>query len=159
MLSTITFLVVLSISFIQVIPITSESCKAQILDSSNPCSSSVIVSRSCDTATLNLGETRFKTCTEVRLFWSYPMNNLTVTVETPFTQQHQPYTINIDNRLIKDYSVGIYRILNGQEIHVKSVDDVIVQNSDSNYQIILKFQAEKTITYYGFPFMYKVTKS
>ncbi|CAF0909595.1 unnamed protein product [Rotaria sp. Silwood1] len=157
MFSTIIFLVLLPVGLIQATPITKESCEARVLDSSDPCWSSVVVPRSCESATLNLGMTRFKSCNKVGLMWSYPLHNLTVTIETLFTEKRQPYAINIDNSLIKDYSIGIYRIIDGHETEVKSKDDVIVQNSDSNYQIILKFQGPSTIYYYGFPFNYDVT--
>jgi hypothetical protein len=159
MLSTSIFFVLFSIVYGQSGSITDESCKALVYDSSNPCSSSVVVSRSCTSATLDLGETRFKTCTEVYLFWAYPMNNLTITVVTPFTKERHPCAINIQNVIIKDYDVGMYRILDGQEIDIKTTDDIIVQKSDSNYQIVLKFKAQPTISYYGFPLNYKVTKS
>ncbi|CAF1006880.1 unnamed protein product [Rotaria sordida] len=135
-----------------------ESCEATVLDSSDPCWSSIVVPRSCESATFNLGTMRFKLCTKVGFMWSYPLHNLTVTIETPFTQKRQPYAINIDNSLIKDYSIRIYRIIDGHETEVKSMDDVIVQDSDSNYQIILKFQGPSTIYYYGFPFNYNVTE-
>ncbi|CAF3997688.1 unnamed protein product, partial [Rotaria sp. Silwood1] len=90
--------------------------------------------------------------------WAYPMNNFTIIIEAPFTQQLQSYSIAIDNALIKESDIRVYRILDGREIEVKSTGDVIVQNSDSNYQVILKFQAPSTIGLYVLPFNYKVTK-
>ncbi|CAF2517664.1 unnamed protein product [Rotaria sp. Silwood2] len=158
MLLTVILFVLLPVGLIQGTPIVKESCEATVLPSENPCWSSVILSRSCESGTFDLGATSFKSCDKVGFMWSYPLHNLTVTIETPFTQKHQPYAINIDNTLIKDYSIRIYRIIDGHETEVKSRDDVIVQNSDSNYQIILKFQGPSTIYYYGFPFNYNVTK-
>ncbi|CAF1229440.1 unnamed protein product [Rotaria sordida] len=86
------------------------------------------------------------------------MNNFTIIIETPFTQQLQPYSVAIDNGLIKGSDIRVYRILDGREIEVKSTGDFIVQNSDSNYQVILKLQAPSTIGLYVLPFSYKTTK-
>src|SRR5689334_7785285 len=107
MLSTIIFLVLLSIGLVQVMPIVDESCKVQIYDGSTTCSGLIVASRSCNESTANLSKTRFELCDAVDLTWSYPMNNLTIIVETPFTQQHQPYAININNGFFKEYPLGI----------------------------------------------------
>ncbi|CAF5015194.1 unnamed protein product, partial [Rotaria sp. Silwood1] len=80
--------------------------------------------------------------------------------ETPFTQERQPYAIRLNNEQLKqfkDYDVRIYRILNGQETQLISSDQVIVQNSDSNYQIILKFQGPTM--YNLLPIIYEVVKA
>jgi hypothetical protein len=119
----------------------------------------IIVPRSCTSATASLATTDFKSCDKVDFSWAYPLNNLTIIIETPFTQRHQPYSIHIDNRQFKLYPLPIYRILDGKETEIKTTDDVIVEKSDSNYQIIVKLQAETTISYYVFFFHYNVTKS
>jgi len=158
MVSTLTFFVLLSIGFIQGALTTNESCKVQVYDSLDLCGGSIWIPYSCDSATLNLGATRFASCTAVRISWAYPINNFTIIIETPFTQQLQSYSVTIDNWLIKESDIRAYRILDGREIEVKSTDDVIVQNSDSNYQVILKLQAPSTIGLYLLPFNYKVNK-
>lgn len=83
---------------------------------------------------------------------------MTFTIETPYTQERQPYAIEIDNKQIKTYSLPMYRILDGQEIELNSTHDVIVEKSDSNYQVQIKFRAPSTLTYFTFPFPYNVTK-
>jgi hypothetical protein len=159
MLSTILFLVLLSIGFIQAIPAVDESCKVQIYNWEGPCAGLIIVPKTCTSATADLSTTKFESCDRVDLTWSYPMNNLTIIVETPYTKQHQPYTINIDNINFKLYPLPIYRIEDGHERQIKTTADVIVEKSDSNYQVIMKLQAESTIGYYLSFFRYNVIKS
>ena len=81
------------------------SCKA--LDFTILCKLYVIRVDKCSKFSL-------KSCTEVNLSWDYPTNNLTIIIETPFTQQHQPYAVNLDNYWL--FGVQPYRILNGKEI-------------------------------------------
>ncbi|CAF5139633.1 unnamed protein product, partial [Rotaria sp. Silwood1] len=128
MVSVLTFFVLLSIGFVQGALTTNKSCKVQIDDSSNPCGGSVWVPRPCDSATLKIPATHFTSCTAVSIRWAYPMNNFTIIIEAPFTQQLQSYSIAIDNALIKESDIRVYRILDGREIEVKSTGDVIVQN-------------------------------
>ncbi|CAF2961939.1 unnamed protein product [Rotaria sp. Silwood2] len=125
MLLTVILFVLLPVGLIQGTPIVKESCEATVLPSENPCWSSVILSRSCESGTFDLGATSFKSCDKVGFMWSYPLHNLTVTIETPFTQKHQPYAINIDNTLIKDYSIRIYRIIDGHETEDSHSDQLI----------------------------------
>jgi hypothetical protein len=91
--------------------------------------------------------------------WSYPTNNLTITIETSFTKQSQAYTLSINNGQIQDYTIRMYRITNGKEVEIKSTDDRIVLNSDANYQVILKLQGPPSIFYYGFPLSYTVARA
>ncbi len=157
MLSTIPILIFLSIGLIQCTPIKNDPCEAQIIPWGGPCGASLAVSRLCQSATFHLEKTPFKSCDALSFMWSYPINNLTIVIETPFTQQQQSYSIILNN--VKDYDIRKYVFVNGEEIEIKSSEDVIVLNSDSNYQIRLKFQAEATISYYGFLIAYTVTKS
>ncbi len=157
MLWTIPILFFLSIGIIQGTFIKDESCEAQIIPWGGPCSGAIVVSRLCQSGTFHLEKTPFKPCDALSFMWSYPINNLTAVIETPFTQQHQSYSINLNNG--KDYDIRKYVIVNGEEIEIKSSEDVIVLNSDSNYQIKLKFQAETTISYYASSIAYNVTKS
>jgi hypothetical protein len=156
MLSTMIFLVLLSIVFVEGTSIPNESCEAQISSWPDPCTGTIIVSRSCESATLHFEMTPFKLCDSIYLMWSYPLNNLTMIIETSFTQRHQSYSIGLKN--LTEYDIRKYLILNGKEIEIKSTEDIIVLHSDSNYQIKLKLQAETTISYYGFPISYNVTK-
>jgi len=158
MLLTISFLVLLSVGFIQAIPIVDESCKVQIYDGSGPCAGTIWIPNGCTSATADLATTKYESCDAVDLTWAYPRNNLTIIVETPYTKQHQPYAISIDNIHFKQYPLPIYRIEDGHERQVKTAADVIVEKSDSNYQVIMKLEGEPVGYYLSF-FRYNVIKS
>ncbi|CAF0943575.1 unnamed protein product [Rotaria sordida] len=161
MLSIIAFLVLIAAILIHSTPIIQESCTVKILNSSLPCWTGITSPRTCKSAILNLGDTKYKSCTTVGLgWWSDSTNSLTINIETPFTQERQPYSIYLNNEQLKqfkDYDVKIYRILNGQETELISSDDVIIQSSDSNYQVILKFQGPTM--YNVLPIIYEVVKT
>ena len=132
--------------------------RSRLYDSSTPCHGIISVPGSCTSATARLATTTLKSCDAVGINWGYPMNNLTIIIETPFTQQRQPYAIHIDNWFFKLYPLPMYRILDGKETEIKITDDPIVQKSDSNYQVIIKLQADTTIGYYLAIFNYNATK-
>lgn len=159
MLSTISFFVFLSIGIAQAIPTVNDSCEVQIYNTGSPCAGLINVPRTCQSATADLATTTYKSCDAVDITWAYPIDNLTIIVETPFTQRQQSYAIHIDNRYFKEYPLPIYRIIDGHETEIKTTDDTIVQKSDSNYQVIMKLQAETTISYYISIFRYNVTGS
>ena len=156
MVSTFTFFVLLSIGLVHSTPVGRNSCEAKAFDSPGSCRSQIYLPKPCDAATLNLGTTALKSCTEVNLSWDYPTNNLTIIIETPYTQKHQPYAVNLDNYWL--FGIRTYRILNGKEIEVKSNDKIVTESSDSNYQVILKLQAPPTLSLYVLFFNYNVTK-
>ncbi|CAF3104402.1 unnamed protein product [Rotaria sp. Silwood2] len=160
MSSIIGFLVLIAAGLIHSVPITQESCTVEILNSPLPCWTGITSPRTCKSAILNLHDTKFQSCTTVGLgWWSGSTNNLTISIETPFTRERQSYSIRLNNEQLKqfkDYVVRIYRILNSQETQLISSDGVIVQNSDSNYQIILKFQGPTM--YNLLPIIYEVVK-
>lgn len=130
-----------------------------MFDSSLPCGGLIYVHSTCNESTANLDPTSLKSCDAVDLTWAYPMKILTITIETPYTQQHQPYTVSIDNTRFQSPTFQLYRMLNGHETLIKSPDNVVVEKSDSNYQVILKVQAPFSISLYLMKFGYKITKS
>lgn len=65
---------------------------------------------------------------------------MTYVIETSHTQAHQAYTISLANSPLMQDGARVYRIINNQETDVTTSDARIVQLSDSNYQVILKFQ-------------------
>ena len=140
--------------FVESISIENESCEGQISRWSDECSGTIIVSRTCQSAFVHLGNTSMKTCDQVYLMWSYPLNNLTMIIETKF---HQNYQIRFANQ--PDYEIEKYLIESGREIPIKFKEEFITLKSDSDYQIQLKLQAQTSISYYGFPIVYNVTKS
>ncbi len=108
MASTLLFFVLLVTLVVEPIalgiPVTDngidESCEAELWENGEPyqCSAVVTVRGGCEAGTLHLGRSNVsKICTSVGLFWSYPMNNLTMFIETPFTEKQQAYTIEFDN--------------------------------------------------------------
>ncbi|UJR20007.1 hypothetical protein I4U23_023141 [Adineta vaga] len=120
------------------------------------CSGTITTSRDCKTSKLNLGNTTITTCNPVGLFWSYPTDNLTLTIETLFTKEHRAYKIVIDNKQLSGAISHVYRIINGKETEVTTTDEKLFQTSDTNYQVILKLQGPPTIYYYGVFIDYQV---
>lgn len=152
------FLLLLSIGLAQAIPIEDEPCKAQIYNSSGSCSGMIRAPYTCKSTIADLATTGFESCDTVDFSWAYPLNNLTIFVVTPFTQHRQPYAIHFDNRPFKEYPMPIYRILDGKETEIKTMDDFIVEKSDPNYQVVLKFQAQTSVSYYLSFIRYNTTK-
>ncbi|CAF1218918.1 unnamed protein product [Didymodactylos carnosus] len=147
MLSISTLFVLISIGLVYNTPVRGKSCEAQVYNSPGVCESRLFIPQPCDSATLELGATNFKTCTDVRLSWDYPTNNLTMIIETPFTQQRQPYAVNLDSYWM--FGGKTYRVLDGKETELKSDGKAAPQKSDSNYQVIFKLQFPPSLTLYG----------
>ena len=99
---------------------------------------------------LNLAKTELaKSDTSVKLFWNYPTGAMTIIIETAFTEKQKSYAIRIDGKSLKPAISNVYRILDDQETEVAITDDDIILDSDSNYQVIVKFQGPSETTYYG----------
>ena len=154
MLSKRIFFIFSLIFFVESISIEEDPCEGQISKWSDECSGTIIVSRSCQSSFVHLGNTSFKSCDHVYLMWSYPLNNLTMIIQTKFSEEYQ---IRLDNQ--PTYDIQKYQIVNGKEIRINSTEEFVTITSDSNFQIKMKLQAETTISYYGFPIVYNVTKS
>ena len=170
MASTLLFFVLLVTVVVEPIvlgiPVTDngidEPCEAELWENDAPyeCSAVVSVRGECVAATLHLDRSKVsKLCTSVSLFWSYPVDNLTITIETPFTQKQQAYTLEFDNEQIMSYISHVYRFIDGKETEVTTHDSKLIQHSDSKYQIILKLEGPPTLTYYGVFVHYNVTQS
>ena len=145
--------IIVILSIIKAAPATQHtvrSCKARYTEYECSLSISSPSLLNCKETQFNLIETETsKVCTSAQLFWNYPVNNLTITITTPFTSKKQAYTVSIDNEELQVAVFHVYRILNGQETEVTTNDTTLVQDSDANYQVILKFQGPPTLTYYG----------
>ncbi|UJR12388.1 hypothetical protein I4U23_016565 [Adineta vaga] len=89
--------------------VTGQSCKAKVYDSSDKCNGRLSIRNPCNSATLHLGATNLKSCTDVNLSWDYPTSNLTIVIETPFTQRRQPYAVNLKDHC--EFDCKMYRIL------------------------------------------------
>jgi hypothetical protein len=140
------------ISIIKAVPITENiihSCDAEY-DDYQPCSWSISSPPDCKETKLNLTKTNIsKTCTSVHLFWNYPVDNLTAIIDTPFTEKKQAYKLFIENEQLQPYISHVYRILDGRETEVTTTNKTLIQYSDANYQVILKFEGPPTLYYYG----------
>jgi hypothetical protein len=158
MLSAVSFLVLLSIGLIHAAPITEEPCEAGVYTSTGPCAGTIWTNKPCENATVHIATTSYKSCDVVDFTWAYPMYNLTFIVETPYTKQHQPYELHLDNRRFRGSEFSWYRILNGQETKITSDADTVIEKSDSNYEVIFKIQALTTVSLYIFPVHYSATQ-
>ncbi|CAF3430833.1 unnamed protein product [Rotaria socialis] len=127
---------------------TGNSCKGQV-DQIDTCKAVVQFPGDCDAATVNLTDTDYAKCNSANFFWSYPVHNLTLIIQTPFTAQKQPYTTYFDNEQIVSGISHVYRIFNNQETDVTTKDKTLIQYSDANYQVVLKFQGPDHLQRYG----------
>ncbi|CAF4488334.1 unnamed protein product, partial [Rotaria magnacalcarata] len=88
---------------------------------------------------LNLANTEIaKSWEKVQINWNYPVDEMTLIIETPFTQKRQPYAISIDNESLTRGTSHVSRIVDDEEIELKKDGCRQVINCDSNYQIVLK---------------------
>jgi hypothetical protein len=139
-----------------------ESCEAQLWPHDEPyqCSGGVSVNLDCQTSKLNLTHTNIsQICTSIDLFWSYPVGNLTMIIETPFSKKQQAYTIELNNERVMGAISHVYRLIDGKEIEVTTKESKLIQHSDSKYQVILKLQGPPKLTYYGVFIDYDIIKS
>ncbi len=125
-----------------------DSCETHIY-TLKTCSAVLTFSGNCQSMTLNLSNTEYAHCTSNGFFWSYPLNNLTLIIETLFTEKHQAYTISLNNEQLFGAITNIYRIIDNKEIEITTHDKILVQQSDLNYQVILKFQGPTHLGRYG----------
>ncbi|CAF1288785.1 unnamed protein product [Rotaria sordida] len=106
---------------------------------------------------LKLADTELiKSSTSVEFFWSYPVDVLTLIIETPFTEKRQPYAVSIDNESLAPSISNVYRMLENQEIEVTTTDNKLILDSDSNYQIVVKFRSTPDMNYYGVRIHYDI---
>ena len=114
------------------------------------CSAPISSPAGCKETKLDLTNTNTsKACTSVSLFWGYPIGNLTTIFATPFTQKKQAYNLHIDNEKLKSSIFHVYRLQNGQEKEVTTTAKTLIQHSDDNYQVILKFSGPRSLLTYG----------
>lgn len=157
MLSTKSSIILLSLICVLTIESkTTQSCEGQV-DKLDSCMAVVQFPGDCDSAIVNLTNSDYAKCNSSNFFWSYPLHNLTLVIETPFTTQHQQYAIYLDNKQAMSGVSHIYRIINKQEQDVTSKDETLIQYSDSNYKIILKFQGPNRLQRYGVNLQYNAT--
>ncbi|CAF4838644.1 unnamed protein product [Rotaria socialis] len=74
-----------------------------------------------------------------------PPLDMTLIIETPFTQQRQRYTISLGVERLKSNVARVTQIIDDKETDVNMNDSHVTLNCDSNYQVILKFYIESTL--------------
>jgi hypothetical protein len=134
--------------------ITDDNCGTYV-NKLDTCMATISFSGNCPSNNVSLSNTEYANCTSNYFFWSYPLYNMTLTIETLFTHQHQHYTISLDNEELRGAISKVFRIINNEEKEVTTHDKTLIQNSDSNYQIILKFQGPTHLSRYGVNINYK----
>lgn len=134
--------------------IASSDCQIHI-DNLADCSAVISTSGGCSSVTANLTDTVYAKCQTTNFFWSYPLFNLTLIIETSFTQEKQIYSIDLDNAELAGAITHVYRIYNQNQIDITTKDKIITQKSDDNGQIILKFQGPTVLSRYGVNLSYK----
>jgi hypothetical protein len=152
--SSLFLILFLALTIIQAETITDDSCETHI-SKLKDCDAIISFAGDCQSSIVSLNNTEYAKCTSNTFFWSYPVNNMTLIIETPSTRIHQAYTIALDNEQLIGALTNVYRIINNQEIEITTQDKTLIQHSDSNYEIILKFQARTHLSRYGVNIIYK----
>ncbi|CAF1123352.1 unnamed protein product [Rotaria sordida] len=120
-----------------------------------PCDGYLSTDSRCNNSFLNIANTPFCVCSNVSLFWNYPMQNLTITIEAAnYAKLKQPYTVSLNDA----FNFPVYRVYpNGKEVLIsRRTATPVAQRSDENYQVVLKFQGPKRLTFYGASIEYQV---
>lgn len=120
----------------------------------------MFTSRECNSSTFDLADIEAsKSCNSVDIFWSSPINNLTVIIETKFTQERQPYSIELQNKRLSPQISHVYQVSeNGIDTELQPEGDIITVQSNANYQVILTFQAPTELIFFGTPIKYNIVK-
>ncbi|CAF1100572.1 unnamed protein product [Didymodactylos carnosus] len=119
-----------------------------------PCNGYLSTDPKCNNSFLNIVNTSYYHCSEARIFWNYPMQNLTVTIESAnYTKSKQLYSVSLTGGMLPTYRI----YPNGKEFLITNTTaEKIVEISDENYQVVLKFQGPKRLTFYGAEIEYQV---
>jgi hypothetical protein len=134
------------------------SCDPTVFENSK-CNLGISYDRSCKSMKLNLGKNaKIKLCSTVNIFWSYPTNNLTLVIETSFTSERQPFRIRLSRKQLKPQISYVYRVVKRQVTELKPSNRTSVVKSDSQYRVMIKFQAPSKLQYYGVFIKYDVLK-
>nr|BAJ97444.1 predicted protein [Hordeum vulgare subsp. vulgare] len=145
------FAIVLLVSYTGARTVINDSCESH-LDTLDNCAGTISFSGYCYSSKIELHDTEFAKCTGVYFFWSYPLNNMTLVIETPFTQKRQAFTVSLKTEALAGAVSHVYRIIDDKETDVTTREPVLAQDSDANYQVILKFQGPTHLSRYGLNF-------
>ncbi|CAF4096520.1 unnamed protein product [Rotaria sp. Silwood2] len=139
-------------------PVNNDICKANFFDE-GICDIGVSVPGSCQESTLNLAQSKLVSCNSGSIFWNYPMNTLIVTFETPFTQKRQSFSIRLNKQQINQAISRVCQVSPNGSSELKPIGNIITAKSDSNYQVVLKFEAPSTMRFYGVFIKYSVVST
>jgi len=134
------------------------TCDAPIERYSN-CTGRVESVDGCTSAFVNFTNTPSAQCTAINYLWTQPADNLTMILETSFTKADQAYKINFDNYSLLELVTHVYQIINNQEIEVTTHTSTLTLPSDSNYQVIVKFETPAQSTVSAIDIRYEAVKS
>ncbi|CAF1532468.1 unnamed protein product [Rotaria sordida] len=127
---------------------------------SEPGKATAALENDAETQVLNLVHTELAQSPDsVQLFWSYPTKIMSSITERPFTEQRRPYTVSLHAESLRRPIKNVYRVLNGQQTEIPISNGNIIQQSNSDYQVILQFQAPPNITTYGTYIKYDILPS
>ncbi|CAF1281737.1 unnamed protein product [Rotaria sordida] len=129
-------------------PVSNDACQAKF-DNRDTCRIGVMADFSCLISTLNLAETNLASCNSGSIFWSYPSNTLKVTFKTLFTQKRQPFSIRLDTEEIMLAVSRVCQVSPEASFELQPVGNIIIAKSDSNYEVVLKFEAPPRWKFYG----------
>ncbi|CAF4939471.1 unnamed protein product [Rotaria sp. Silwood1] len=152
---TFLFIAVFTGTITYAAPVSNDVCKANFFDQGT-CEIGVGTSSSCQTSTLNLAESKLASCNSGSIFWNYPVNTLIVTIVTPYTQKRQPFFIRLDNEQMKLAISRVCQVSPQGSAELQPIGNIITAKSDSNYQVVLKFEAPSTLRFYGVFIKYTV---
>ena len=124
------------------------TCNAEV-DRYSQCTADISAPWGCTSTVLNYTNTTFAQCQGVNFFYTTAANNMTLIIETSFTQQRQSYYLRLANSAIMEIILHVYRIIDNQEIEITTNNATLIQKSDSNYQVILKLQGPPVSTHGG----------
>ncbi|CAF2863196.1 unnamed protein product [Rotaria sp. Silwood2] len=152
---TFLFIAVFTGTITYAAPVSNAVCKANFFDQGT-CDIRVGTPSSCQKSTLNLAESKLASCKSGSIFWSYPMNTLIVTIETPFSQKRQPFSIRLENEQMKLAISRVCQVSPQGSTELQPIGNIITAKSDSNYQVVLKFEAPPKLTFFGVLIKYTV---
>ena len=136
-----------------------DPCKPRVTEKSK-CYLDLYVNSQCKAAVIRFAGTDLtKSCDSVNMFWNYPINNLTLIIDTPYTANKQAYAIRLNTGGLSSTFFRIYQVQKNSICKaLKSRKGVITAKCDQDYQVGLKFQGPKYISLFGVFIQYSVVR-
>lgn len=163
MLSSLTFisLVILTIPTRNVHSTNANDdlCKPRVA-AVTKCYFSLYVNMQCKSAVFRFTETSFtKSCDSPTIFWGYPMNNLTLIIDTSYTAKRQAYALRLDAKQIFPSSFRVYQVQKTNcDTPLAENNGIMTAKSGPDFQVALKFQGPKQLSLFGVFIKYSVVR-